>query len=295
MNDIYFQYYDSDIKSNRPLGWLSLEYWIKSMINPKPKYEEIFNAIANAKTKIEKDELKRHLYFFTPCVVVNSIRRYNNIRNFTGLVSIDFDGLTPEYAIEFKNYIFYEYDFIICCWISASKKGVRALIKIPIAADVVEFKQYYNAIEKKLGIYNGFDIATKNAVLPMFMSYDKEILIRNNYNTWTEKYIEPEPIKYTQYIVSDNLDTVSKIIHSAISKITSNGHPQLRATAFALGGYIGAGYLNEQDAINIINNCIELSPYLSRRNNGLNMADVYKKTAKEMINKGVANPLFIKD
>jgi len=297
MKDILFQYYGSDIRNTTPLGCVSLDYWIKSMKNPKPEFKDIFEKIEIASlsnNKAEKDELKRHLYFFTPAVLVNNKRRYSDINRFTGLLTIDFDGLELDYAKEFKEALFKEYKFIICSWLSASKKGVRALIKIPISKNVNEFKSYYNAIREELSIYNGFDIATQNAVLPMFMSYDTNILVRENYTEWTRKYIAPEPLKVHQYFVSESNSNIEKIIISAINKITSNGHPQLRAVAFALGGYISAGYISESSAIELIENCINSNAYLSRKHNGLQMAEVYKKTSKTMILNGQFKPLFIK-
>lgn len=297
MKDILFQYYGSDIRNTTPLGCVSLDYWIKSMKNPKPEFKDIFEKIEIASlsnNKAEKDELKRHLYFFTPAVLVNNKRRYSDINRFTGLLTIDFDGLELDYAKEFKEALFKEYKFIICSWLSASKKGVRALIKIPISKNVNEFKSYYNAIREELSIYNGFDIATQNAVLPMFMSYDTNILVRENYTEWTRKYIAPEPLKVQQYFVSESNSNIEKIIISAINKITSNGHPQLRAVSFALGGYISAGYISESSAIELIENCINSNAYLSRKHNGLQMADVYKTTAKTMIINGQFKPLFIK-
>ena len=297
MNDILFQYYGSDIRNTTPLGCVSLDYWIQSMVNPKPEFKDIFEKIQIASlsnNKAEKDELKRHLYFFTPAVLVNSKRRYSDINRFTGLLTVDFDGLEIDYAKEFKEALFKEYKFIICSWLSASKKGVRALIKIPISKNVNEFKSYYNAIREELSIYNGFDVATQNAVLPMFMSYDTEILFRNDYTEWNKKYTAPEPLKIQQYFVNESNSNIDKIVISGVNKITSNGHPQLRAVAFALGGYISAGYITESNAIQLIENCINNNSYLNRRHNGLQMAEVYKTTAKTMIINGQFKPLFIK-
>jgi hypothetical protein len=296
MNDIVFQYYESDIKKTKPLGYVSLNYWINSMLHPKPKFKDIFQKIHIAslsENKAEKDLLKRSLYFFTPSVIVNKYRRYANIERFTGLLTVDFDGLTQEYAIEFKKALFSEYKFIICCWLSASKKGVRALIKIPIAKDVEEFKLYFNAIEQDLGIYNGFDIAPKNCVLPMFMSYDPDILYRNDFTTFTKKYKPLVRIPIKQYFTINNPSIVEKIVQSAINKINSNGHPQLRAISYALGGYVASGYIDELSAIQLINQLIDCNSYLSRTVDGLKMPDVYKETAKTMIIKGQEEPLEI--
>lgn len=296
MKNILFQYYPSTINSTKPLGYVSLEYWINSMKYPKKKYKEIFDKIHLASlsnNKAEKDELKRNLFYFTPCVIVENRRCYANITKFTGLLTIDFDGLEQNYAEEFKIALFNEYKFIICAWLSASKKGVRAIIKIPVAKNIDEFKLYFNAIEQEFGIYNGFDIAPKNAVLPMFMSYDPEILFRFDFLTWTKKYIPIVKPPVKQYFLNKDSTIVEKITHSAINKITSNGHPQLRAISYALGGYVASGYLSQYEAENLIYKCIESNSYLSRSNSGLKMAEVYKATAKTMIVKGQEKSLEI--
>lgn len=288
-----FQYYPANIKSVEPIGEISVNQFINSMRNPKQKFKDIFKAIENAQNKSEKNQLKEHLYYFTPCVKINKRRSYQNIESFTGLLAVDFDNLEQDYANEFKIALFNEYKFIICCWLSSSKRGVRALIKIPVANSIDEFKQFFAAIQNEFGIYRGFDVAPKNCVLPMFMSYDPEILYREDYHTWSRKYIEPVKPVVKQYIINDESDRVSKIIYSSISKITENGHPQLRAVAYALGGYVGAGYISEDDAFYLIERCIDSNSYLSRGSGGFSMSPTYKKTAKTMITKGKQSPLYL--
>jgi hypothetical protein len=125
------------------------------------------------------------------------------------------------------------------------------------------------------------------------MSYDPEILSRTDYSTFTKKYKPLDPTPIPQYFVIHDPTTIEKIIQSGVNKIQSNGHPQLRAISFALGGYVGSGYIDQNTATQLINNCIESNGYLSRQTNGLKMSDVYKKTAKEMIVKGQTKPLDI--
>jgi hypothetical protein len=221
-------------------------------------------------------------------VYVQGARKYENIKHWTGLLVLDFDHLEVDYAVEFKSYLFDEYKFIIAAWLSASRHGVRALVKIPQAQSVDEFKQYFAAIERHLNCYNGFDKAPKNCILPLFFSYDAEILHRDNAQTWDEKYIEPIPPPVKQYIINDKTSAVERIIAKKINIIVDSGHPQLRAAAYLLGGYVGGGYIDHSDAVSIIHNLIESNAYLSQK------ASIYKKTAVQMINKGVSQPTYIK-
>ena len=291
MQPITFNYYDADIKSSIPLGNVTLEYFIKAIRNPKIDIKHIFERIRIAEEvgdMATKQALKSKLYSFTPCVYVQGARKYENIKHWTGLLVLDFDHLEVDYAVEFKLYLFNEYKFIIAAWLSASRHGVRALVKIPQAHSVEEFKQYFAAIERHLNCYNGFDKAPKNCILPLFFSYDAEILHRDNAQTWDEKYIEPIPPPVKQYIINDKTSAVERIIAKKINIIVDSGHPQLRAAAYLLGGYVGGGHIDHSDAVSIIHNLIESNAYLSQK------ASIYKKTAVQMINKGVNQPTYIK-
>jgi hypothetical protein len=291
MQPIKFNYYDADIKSSIPLGNVTLDYFINAIRNPKIDIKHIFERIRIAEEvgdMATKQALKSKLYSFTPCVYVQGARKYENIKHWTGLLVLDFDHLEVDYAVEFKSYLFDEYKFIIAAWLSASRHGVRALVKIPQAHSVEEFKQYFAAIERHLNCYNGFDKAPKNCILPLFFSYDAEILHRDNAQTWDEKYIEPIPPPVKQYIINDKTSAVERIIAKKINIIVDSGHPQLRAAAYLLGGYVGGGHIDHSDAVSIIHNLIESNAYLSQK------ASIYKKTAVQMINKGVNQPTYIK-
>ena len=291
MQPITFNYYDADIKSSTPLGNVTLDYFINAIRNPKIDIKHIFERIRIAEEvgdMATKQALKSKLYSFTPCVYVQGARKYENIKHWTGLLVLDFDHLEVDYAVEFKSYLFDEYKFIIAAWLSASRHGVRALVKIPQAKSVEEFKQYFAAIERHLNCYNGFDKAPKNCILPLFFSYDAEILYRDNVQTWDKKYIEPIPPPVKQYIINDKTSAVERIIAKKINIIVDSGHPQLRAAAYLLGGYVGGGHIDHSDAVSIIHNLIESNAYLSQK------ASIYKKTAVQMINKGVNQPTYIK-
>ena len=294
MEKILFNYYPADIKKTKPIGIVNLKQLINAIENPKPEIKHIFEQIRLAEISGNqklKSDLKTKLYYFTPCIIIGSgnERQYKNIIKWNGVVMLDFDHLQPEYCKEFKQVLFDNYKCIIATWLSASQHGLRVLIKIPEAKSVTEFKQYWEAIRKEFDKYHGFDTATKNCILPMFMSYDKDILYRNDFETWNKKHIEIIKPIVKQYIIQDKSNHIESICNIAVNKIISNGHPQLRAISFALGGYISAGYIDENTANNMINKMIEGNNYLSQKH------EVYKKTAKTMINQGMLNPLYLKN
>lgn len=286
-----FSYFANDIKASGKLGDVRLSQMIRAIKNPKP---EIMQAMLNVAYYSEmKDEISRNywktkLYSFTPAVQVFQKRQYNDIQNFTGLMPIDFDKFeSKEFAKEFKECLFDTFDSIIACWLSSSKLGVRALVKIPIVDSTSQFKEYFEGFKQHAGALKGFDSAPKNCVLPLFLSHDPELLFRDDYTTWTQKKL-PEPPQHIgvwEFPEVDN-DKVFSKIKKAIDNITDNGHPQLRAAAFTLGGYVGGGSVDYSDSITFIENMIDCNAYLSQK------AEVYKKTAKEMINKGQLKPIY---
>jgi len=203
---------------------------------------------------------------------------------------LDFDHLDPDYAQEFKYFLINEYHFIIATWLSASKCGVRALVNIPQATSVDEFKSYFNGLAHfEMDQYRGFDKAPQNCVLPLFLSYDPDLLCGDTPNIWNKTFTQTKKAAIVQYKYSPNPSRVEKIMKAAIDKIHDNGHPQLRGAAFSLGGYVASGYISEDEANALIYHLIETNAYL----NVGKKVDTYKKTALTMIQSGMNKPLFL--
>lgn len=293
MKDIKFQYYPAEITQCRPTGFVTLDNFLKAIKNPKEQTKELFEKISEAEENGDlktKAELKKKLYKFTPCVHIDSWRALKNITQFTGLLVLDFDHLEKQITLKFKQALFDNYNFIIACWLSPSKHGIKALVKIPIAKTVEEFKSYFLAIEKELGEYNGFDSTAKNCVQDLFLSYDTDLLYRADATTWSKQYFEPiKEIVYRPIEITEKTDVIVKIIITKINEITTTGHLILRAVSFALGGYVGAGYISQTNAKYLINQCIDSNNYLSKK------ATVYKKTADTMIIQGMMQPLYLEN
>jgi hypothetical protein len=296
-----FQYYTDDVKKNKLIGKVELTRLIKAIKDePPPKMGKIYDEIAECRktgNEKRKSELKQHLYYFIPTTLLDGKRRaYKNIIAFTGALHLDFDHLqSNEYAKQFRDDLFNTYDCIMAAWISSSGVGVKALVKIPISKDVKEYKRYFWGIAtKEMLQYNGFDKSPQNAVLPCFISHDPGIKSRTDYTTWTRKGDNPATVNYgkTQdfrYKIVTNEKYEKAAIQNtikSINKIISDGHPQVRAAAVALGGYVGAGYITLTDAVGLITNLIRSNSYLSKGTDG------YIRTAIEMINKGLRAPLF---
>ena len=242
----------------------------------------------------ERAKLKQHLYHATPAVVLDgSGRGYKNIIGFTGLMVLDFDKI--DNAKEFKEFLFNEYKFIIAAWLSASGKGVRAFVNIHKCSNTTEYKAYFWGLANEhMMQYNGFDFAPQNAVLPLFISYDPDLLFRQNATKWQVKGKKPNDIIEDKSIVTPykcNSRFERLAINEFVNKInsiTDYGHPVVRAAAFTLGGRVGAGYIDRYTAIAIAESEIAANNYLRKGTSG------YQKTAKEMIIKGEQIPIEFK-
>jgi len=285
-------YYSGNIKNSRPLGFIDVYDVCQQIKKPNQKQIDLISKIRSEKDKTVKADLKTHLTAYTPCCIPQGSRKYENIMEFTGILALDFDKLPDkEYSEQFKNYLFNEYPFIFASWLSSSAKGVRALVKIPEVCTVEEFKEHYRAMQNIMLAYDGYDRAPLNCILPMFYSIDENLLYRMNADTFKDKFTpQPQPkIKqYHSFEHDSKAHIVEKFVKSAIDKIVDNGHPQLRAISYALGGYVAGGYIDEYEAESLIHNLIESNSYLCIK------SKVYQKTASEMIKKGQSEPIQMK-
>lgn len=292
---ITFQYYSNNINSSKFAGYVTLPQFIEAIRNPNKHILELFSQIAYYESigdMATKAKLKERLYSFTPCVVVNKYRRYDNILSFTGLMVQEFDHIPN--ASDLKHYLFNEYPEVIAAWVSPSKKGAKVLVKIPIVKSVDEFKSYFYGMASELWQFNGFDAAGKNAVLPLFQSYDSELLYRDNASTWDKKgvmenefkqnvYVKPTPIESDEFLEG----IIIKTINTGFDNITDNGHPQLRSLCIAIGGYIANNYIDRHKALGIIDRQIETHTYLKKGIDG------YKVTARWALDAGMKQPIHL--
>ncbi len=303
----YFQYYEARVDRLKPLGFITVVEFIR--MQKESDHQEIFQRIATAEANGDnklKAELKQNnLRVFTPCVIIGEgtngrpWKDYAHIERFTGLAVLDFDHIpTPETAIKFKLMLFHKFDCIIAAWLSPSKHGVKALVSIPIVNTTDDFKAYYWGLEnefKKYGEYGKqwFDPSGQNSTLSLFQSYDPDLLVAEEFTTWTTKGEKKNAFNHNgKKTPPPNIDvtdkdrqTVVKIIQSGMGSISDPGHPQLRALCISVGGYIAAGYIDNLEATQLIDHLIESHHYLNKGVSG------YKKTAHWAIDNGKLKPL----
>ena len=303
-----FQYYPGDIRDCKPTGWITLLDFIRAQRSPKDvkifakiaKCESYYQECRNAgdhdraaRWKEVKSWYKRKLNFLTPCVHIRSWRNNDNIIRFTGLAVLDFDHLTLEQAAQVKEEVYHLYSVVVCCWFSPSKHGVKALMRIPIVSSVDEFHQYYEAIINEFQQYPGFDTSNKNSVLPLFRSYDPDILYREGAEVWDIKadpppeqkvYIPAAPaVNHSDADINWKSGILWQGLKTAVDRITDNHHVPLRNIARTYGGYCPR-YLNKEDLIAFLDRVVDGSSYMKAD------AANYKRTIRQSVEYGMTEP-----
>ena len=157
-----------------------------------------------------------------------------------------------------------------------------------------EFKGLFYGIAAEMDQYNGFDPTGQNCVLPCFQSYDPDILIRYNPETWTTTGTKANSLPAIPatlpagIIASDrHKEAVIKMINTGFDNIIDVGHPALRSLCISIGGYVISGYIDLYEAQQLINYRIETHPYLKKgvRN--------YQLTAAWSLSQGMNKPLLL--
>lgn len=294
---ITFQAYRAPITNTRPKADISFHDFLSLTQEATAKLREVFFqiAVAEAAGDMERKAMLKqdNLHFFSPCVYVDPTRSYKNINHFTGLLVLDWDHI--DHAHEFKQFVFETYRCVAAIWLSPSRKGVKAIIRIPVVSSVEEFKKYFWGLAAEMDQYSGFDTSSQNCVLPLFQSFDPDLLDRNDPETWTIRGTNPkELLQPSVPPPTPNVNATGRqkaivlsTINTGFNRISAPGHPALRSLCLAIGGYVAAGYIDYQQAMELIKWRISTHHYLKKGISG------YQNTAKWAVNQGMKSPLYL--
>jgi hypothetical protein len=295
LDEIRFQFFPAKIWEANPIGILSLRSFLDVHKNPKESTVKVIEEIKIAAQKNDlklKDSLKQNnLYSFVPSVILDGQGRgLVNITGYNPIMMVEFDKI--DHAKKLKQRLFNNLKCVIAAWISPSGRGLKLLIRIPKPKSVEEYKQYYCGLAYYLSQYEGFDGVNYNIVLPLFLSYDREILIREDAEEWTQRGGKIDAFDINAPIdfeIPENIDEkieqeVVKSIDFLIDRIVDNAHPQLLGVSFLIGGWSAANFIGEELAYDTLINAVENNKYMSKNLRG------YKATAKQMFLKGLNHP-----
>ncbi len=292
---ISFQYFGAKIWDATPIGKLTLRQFLDVHREPKESTVEVIGKIKEAAKNNDlklKDSLKQNnLYSFVPSVILDGKGRgLVNIVDYNPIMLIEFDKI--DHAKELKKRLFNNLKSVIAAWISPSGRGLKLLIRIPKPTSVENYKEYYCGLSYYLSQYEGFDGVNFNVVLPLFLSYDRDILIREDAEEWTQRGGKINAMKVDEPInfeIPEDIDEVLekevvKSIDFLFDRIEDNAHTTLLGLAFLIGGWSAANYIGEELAYDTMVSAIERNQYMSKNTKG------YLSTAKQMFLKGLNHP-----
>tara|TARA_B110000240_G_scaffold142278_1_gene157371 strand:- start:964 stop:3045 length:2082 start_codon:yes stop_codon:yes gene_type:complete len=202
---------------------------IKSQNNTITTLELVFKDIKNGKWKNEieqirlakatnRDEvyskLKTNLHCFTPSAIFKDKRDKNLVLIYSGIMSIDYDGLLMEEVDEIKNIIISNPN-TYGCFISPSGNGLKVFVKIDSNKEshLIAFNQIRNYYDALVGIES--DKSCKDVGRLCFVSYDKALYINLNSETFSIKEI---------FICNSKSDSATIHSHNAIIKGARNNY-----------------------------------------------------------------------
>lgn len=299
LDKISFQFFPARIYDATVLGTLTLRQFLDVHKNPKQSTVEVIEQIKIAAKNNDlklKDSLKQNnLYSFVPSVILNGEgRKLTDIIDFNPVMLVEFDKI--DNALELKERLFNNLKSVIAAWISPSGRGLKLLIRIKKPTSVENYKEYFCGLAYYLSQYEGFDGVNYNIVLPLFLSYDREILIREDAEEWTQRGGKINAFKpyEGEYEIPENIseEDTQKVIDKItflMNRIQDNGHTQLLSISTLLGGFCGGGYISLDASEDLICDLIEQNPYLQKNIRG------YCKTGKEMIRRGMLSPITMED
>lgn len=213
-------------------------------------------------------------------------RKAEFLKESTELAIIDIDHVNdPDF---YKSYIFNNFYTCFAAWISPSGDGVKVLMRIPKVRDDKEYKTYYNSILKELDDAST-DEGTKDISRLCFESYDPNLLQRewDKTSTWentlTENIEQVKPIAFESkqvFNTSKIYDTADRMIQNA--QEGKKRFVLLKASRL-IGGYVGSGIIEENEAIIFLETSIQ--------NKEIESFEVAQKAIRSGLNYGKLSPI----
>lgn len=167
--------------------------------------------------KPTRDKLKKKL----PSICFSgtfSNRSLQGLKEHSGLICLDFDKFnTTDELIEFKEYLIKD-KFTYSCFISPSGDGLKVLVKIPKDKD-----NHLNYWEALRDYYNNdhFDLQTQDIPRVCFESYDPDIYINDNSETWDKLSVKEVEIKSDENVILQ-LKSSNQIIQKLLTWFNKN-------------------------------------------------------------------------
>lgn len=242
------------------------------------KIQNKINELRNEKDEKRKAILKKKL----PCICFSGkfiTRSDKDLTEHSGYIILDFDKLNnaEEFKISLKRY-----NFIYSAFISPSGNGVKAIVKIP--AIIEKHRGYYRGILK---VFPELDSTSINESRICFESVDSNLWINDNVIEFTD-YVEVENIKTKDVKIKKATKTDYSKVNISLEMIRNSidggKHATLLKASKLMGGYIATGYVEENEAVRLLEKEIN--------DKGVDNFDTAKQTILDGIKYGKTQPII---
>jgi hypothetical protein len=180
------------------------------------RWKALVNDVRMQHNKEGRDKVKKKM----PAVVFAGEFSYRSIDSFnkgSGLVTIDFDGLS-EQGIEDIEGRLKQLPFVFAIFRSPSNKGVKAIIRANFGT-YEDFKSVFCAIDDHLGQLESFDMQNSDISRACFVSYDPNLYL-NEEATLFEGYVD----NWEEYLKNRRLASPEKTFDVLIKWMDKNGY-----------------------------------------------------------------------
>lgn len=218
----------------------------------KDKILEIRKAVQDGESESYVKELKAKL----PAFLFNGTFNYRNInglRDGSGFMILDFDDITSDFEKVLR-----ESKFVYSYFISPSGTGFKALIKIPVVKSDFEYKSYFYAVQQA---FTNVDPSGKDVARLCYFSYDPNIYINDNAETWTEKVSTTLPKNISSRpdgrLVTTNWKHLTLAMSMISNSMVGNRHATMLKAGRLIGGYIAGHEIDESATMNVLQTHIQ--------------------------------------
>jgi hypothetical protein len=242
------------------------------------KIQSKIDELRNEPNEKRRGELKKML----PCICFSGklkTRKDADLFEHSGYIVLDFDKLdnAEDFKIALKRH-----HFVYSAFISPSGNGVKAIAKIPPIIE--KHRGYYRGILK---VFPELDSTSINESRICFESIDPTLWINEAATEFTD-YIEEEKKKpkepYKKQKLRTDYSKVNISLEMIRNSIDGGKHATLLKAAKLMGGYIATGYVDEYEALRLLEDEIQ--------NKGVDNIAQARQTIADGIEYGKTEPII---
>lgn len=224
-----FSFFKGGIGNTIPSKNLTLEEAFQ--IIRSDEYKTQIEVIRKANEKSLIDELKKKLDYFVFGAIIQQKRSSRNIKEYSGLICIDFDNVTNLERIKGK---ICKDKYVILCFVSPSGNGLKVVVKIATTDFKLAWESLACYFKNQFGIEA--DKSGKDAVRACFVSYDPDARI----NLFAAVYDVKPPsslssVKYQQSDLERAKLVAERIVNSVVD--ITQGYDHWLKIGFALATF----------------------------------------------------------